>query len=205
MYKFTHVNLFPILISGSNIDRHLTDDEKRTVDLLSNDRKQNAGNNTSTVNTYVLNEHFPEIRKFIEHNIQHYVESAISAGDDVEFYITQSWLNWTEPGKSHHRHAHANSIISGVFYFNADPAVDRIYFYNDRTQQLRFSPKQYNMYNSEHWWLPCATGDVILFPSTLYHKVQPVVNKETRISLAFNVFARGSFGDDASTTSLFLK
>ena len=46
------------------------------------------------------------------------------------------------------------------------------------------------MWNSESWWFPVKTGDVILFPSSLIHMVETKQGTNTRISLAFNVFIK---------------
>ena len=54
------------------------------------------------------------INKFIEKCLNNFYQSVFSPRDDVEIYITQSWLNYTEPGQFHHKHAHPNSFVSGV-------------------------------------------------------------------------------------------
>ena len=38
----------------------------------------------------------------------------------IHLKITQSWINFTKKGEYHHPHAHPNSLISGVFYVEAD-------------------------------------------------------------------------------------
>ena len=40
--------------------------------------------------------------------------------EELDFYITQSWINITKPDEFHHEHFHTNSIISGVFYISTE-------------------------------------------------------------------------------------
>ena len=49
-----------------------------------------------------------------------------------------------------------------------------------------------------------ATGDIMLFPSSLTHMVQTVDADATRISIAFNTFPKGYIGDDLELTGLHL-
>ena len=48
------------------------------------------------------------------------------------------------------------------------------------------------------------TGDVILFPSSLTHMVETKQGDNTRISLAFNVFIKGTVGNNKNLTELII-
>ena len=64
--------------------------------------------------------------------------------------------------------------------------------------------KEYNLYNSETWWFPVKTLDVVLFPSSLTHRVEVKQGTNTRISLAFNTFIKGTVGNNKKLTELRL-
>ncbi len=130
--------------------------------------------------------------------------ATICPKNDVRLRITQSWLNWTKPGQFHHKHAHPNSLISGCFYVKANKSSDKIFVYNEGYQQIKFPPAEWNLYNSESWWFPIGTGDLIFFPSRLTHMVVPVEGDDTRVSLAFNTFPIGYVGDEDDLTALHL-
>jgi hypothetical protein len=91
-----------------------------------------------------------------------------------------------------------------VFYVNADPANDKIYFYNDTYRQIDVPPTDWNLYNSKSWWMEAKTGGLLLFPSSLTHTVQQVTADEDRISIAFNTFLKGNLGDNKDLTELKL-
>jgi uncharacterized protein (TIGR02466 family) len=198
----TH-HLFPTTIISSNIGRTITKEELEIVETYRKDLHKNVGNSNSK-HSYVLNKDFPEIKKFILYGIKTYVDSVFCPKYDIEFYITQSWLNWTNPKEFHHKHEHPNSIISGVFYFNAIEGKDRITFFKESYDRIRIEPKEWNYQNSKSWWLPIKTGDLMLFSSDTTHMVDLTESDETRISLAFNVFAKGYLGNEDSLTALHL-
>jgi len=64
--------------------------------------------------------------------------------------------------------------------------------------------EKFNAFNSKSWWFSIETGQVFLFPSYLSHAVETKQGKNTRISLAFNVFIKGITGSNGNNTELIL-
>ncbi len=190
-------NLFPTPIGFFNYDG------KIDIEFLAEQEQRSNEGNTSSVDKYILRK-LPDLTTFIEKCLHTYFMSTINPKNDVRLRITQSWLNWTKPGQYHHKHAHPNSLISGCFYVDANKETDKIFFYRDEYKQFKFPPIEWNTYNSESWWYPVGTGDLIFFPSSLIHMVQPVGGETTRISLAFNAFPTGHVGDEDELTALYL-
>jgi hypothetical protein len=91
-----------------------------------------------------------------------------------------------------------------VFYVQTN-ADDKIFFYKDGWQQIKFPPEQWNPYNSESWWFEAYAGRLILFPSSLTHMVPEVKGDDTRISLSFNTFPVGVVGEEMDLTGLRLE
>jgi uncharacterized protein (TIGR02466 family) len=195
-------NIFPTPIVRTTLGRDISQDELKIISDNKQLTSSNFGNVTSK-NTYILDS-LPNIKTKLEDSVDFYVNNIIKPQHNIEFYITQSWLNYTEPGKFHHKHTHSNSIISGSLYFNAQEGKDKIFFFNDSYTQIWCTPREWNQYNSVSWNFPVKTGDIILFPSNLPHSVEPTVSDDTRISLAFNVFVRGDLGDTSELTKLFI-
>ena len=196
--------IFPTPIYMSKLDRVLTPLELKFVDKNKKDFNKNDGNITSN-NNYILNEKpFANIKKELDLRVQDYFDKVISPANNITPYITQSWLNYTETNQYHHKHAHPNSLVSGVFYINCHEEHDKIKFFNDNYKTIKLEIKDWNMWNSESWWFPVKTGDVILFPSSLTHMVETKQGDNTRISLAFNVFIKGTVGNNKSLTELIL-
>jgi uncharacterized protein (TIGR02466 family) len=193
-------NLFPIPIGFFKYDGYVDIDFLNTQPQCSNEY------NTSSKDKYLLNhKQLFDLRQFIEKSIHEYFMATYCPKNDTRLKITQSWLNWTKPNQHHHKHAHPNSLISGCYYVNAHKDRDKIFFYRDAYQQIRFPPVEWNLYNSDSWWYPVGTGDIIIFPSSLTHMVRPVEGEDTRISLAFNTFPIGDIGDENELTALRLE
>ncbi len=71
-------------------------------------------------------------------------------------------------------------------------------------QQIKLPTENFNLFNSESWWFEVATGDLMLFPSSLTHMVETVKSDKTRISISFNTFPKGYVGEDLDLTGLHL-
>jgi uncharacterized protein (TIGR02466 family) len=195
-------NLFPTAVGFSKLGRDLTQQELDFI--IGQVRYPNEGNTTSENRKLLKSVELTEIREFIEDAMLEYFKSVHAPKFDVTPYITQSWSNYTEPGQYHHKHAHPNSIISGVFYPQADRESDKIYFYKDGYERIKLPAAEYNPHNSESWWFETGTGDLIIFPSHLTHMVQTKQGDGTRISISFNTFLKGYIGSDESLTGLHL-
>ena len=68
-----------------------------------------------------------------------------------------------------------------------------------------FEVDSYNAINSYVWDFMVQKNDLLLFPSSTIHKVKIKDVSNSRISLAFNVFAKGAFGNKNELTELILK
>ena len=62
----------------------------------------------------------------------------------------------------------------------------------------------YNIWNSETWWFALETGQLVMFPSSTTHQVETKQGDNTRISLAFNTFYKGTLGSNKDLTELIL-
>lgn len=193
---FVH-SLFPTAVGQFNLGREFSAEEIAFVE--SQKRYKNQGNTTSE-NRYVLKD-LSSLNEFINNSVLEYVNAIFAPKHKLSLRTTQSWLNYTKEGEFHHKHEHPNSFISGVLYIKADKTKDKIHFFKNGYQQIKLPTENYNLYNSESWWLPVGAGDLIFFPSSLTHMVQPVQGEE-RVSLAFNTFPVGAIGEEESLTAL---
>jgi uncharacterized protein (TIGR02466 family) len=195
-------NLFPIPIGMDRLPNKLTEAQLK---FLTTQKMQSNPGNMSSIDGYILDSHeLTSLRNELLKIVRKYFKAVYAPADDVDVYITQSWVNSTEPSKYHHVHSHPNSFISGVFYVHSERDVDKIMFYKNSHEFIQLIPTTWNVYNSKSWWYPVNTGDVILFPSSLTHEVPTTESSSNRISLAFNVFLKGRLGNDERRTELKL-
>jgi uncharacterized protein (TIGR02466 family) len=195
-------SLFPTAVLKNNIGRKFTKEELNFVEKNKNDVRQNEGNTTSAERYIFENKILKNLHNECLEMVNFYLKNVIIPKYKVSPYITQAWLNYTEPGQFHHRHAHANSYLSGVLYIHAEKE-DKIHFYKDvNYQNIKLTSEEFNIYNSDSWWIPVKTGDIVVFPSNFTHMVTNTESKNTRISLAFNTFLKGTIGDPDTLTEL---
>jgi len=200
--------IFPTSVYVVNRDSNLSSKEEIEIgEIVKEGMYRNSGNSTSN-NAYIFYGKLGKIKQFCEQQIKIYVNETINPKEELDFYITQSWLNITKPGEYHHEHSHANSIISGVFYISTEEddkfaVADPNFKIKDI---LKFEPKMFNMWNSNNWIFPVNNNELILFPSWLVHKVDPNEKAtKDRISISFNTFVRGTLGNRGSLSELILK
>ena len=200
-------SIFPTPIYTTRIDRAFTKQELQFV----KEQKKHCKNNTGNINTkdnYILNrKEFKNIKKYLDKCCKDYLDKIICPKNNIELYITQSWLNYTEPYQYHHKHEHPNSVVSGVLYFDSDIKNDKILFSHPipyQQIQPEIDNEKFNLWNSSTWFFPVQTGDLFMFPSSTTHQVETKKGTNTRISLAFNTFYKGTIGSNNSLTELIL-
>jgi uncharacterized protein (TIGR02466 family) len=196
--------IFPTPIYFSKLNREFTNKELLFIDKTKLDVYNNEGNKTSNDNYILNNKAFKDLKEELDLRVKDYFDKIICSANNITPYITQSWLNYTETNQYHHKHAHPNSLVSGVFYINCDEKFDKIKFFDENYKTIQPEIKEFNIWNSTSWWFSVKTGDVILFPSSLTHMVETKEGDNTRISLAFNVFIKGKVGNNKNLTELHL-
>ena len=202
--------LFPEPVYLSKLERKLTTQELKTINKFKDKSylkkdSTSGGNNIISNDKYILEDKtLKNLKKDLYTIVLDYFKTITCTDNSVVPYITQSWVNYTETNQYHHIHNHHNSYLSGVFYINADIKVDKITFYKVITDTIKLNVAKYNIFNASSWWYPVKSKDVILFPSHLNHGVENKKGNKTRISLAFNVFLKGTIGNKNELTELIL-
>ncbi len=155
---------------------------------------------TSTDKNVLERPAFEQARAIVLKELDFYTREVLAVSKEIEFYITNSWVNVHGRGDQAGAHMHNNSLISGVLYLKALEKSGDIVFHRDVHSLVPFPPaldldmESFNVYNCKSWGHKPKTGDICLFPSVVSHSVDPNDSAEERVSLAFNVFVRGRIG-----------
>lgn len=196
------IGLFPTPVGIYHLDRPLTKQEKDFIFNL--ETRPNMGNSTSVDNFLCDHKKMAKLKKFFLESVNSYFQTIYQPKHQVSLRLTQVWANYSQKSQWHHEHSHPNSFISGVFYVQSTE-LDKIYFTNPHnTRELQIASEIWNMFNSSSWWLPTDQNTLVLFPSTLKHRVDPVETETTRISISFNTYLVGEVGERDSLTGLSL-
>lgn len=171
----------------------------------------NSNNLRSETSNILDKSAFSEFRVWVEAKLS---DTAKELGYEFFLRITQSWFNKAEVGMWHHRHSHANSFISGIFYLT--PSGSQTWFsmpgiwprahddlsnishfpffgwYHPKTQEVLYR-------------FPTEPGTLVLFPSHLDHSVNEHDLEYPRYTISFNTFPWGVFGAEEGYSLLDVK
>jgi len=198
--------LFPEPVYFSKLERALTKEELKVADEYKKKTYPSIGNTISNANYILENKTLKNLKKDLHTKVIDYFDKIVCTDNSITPYITQSWISYTETNQFHHKHSHPNSYISGVFYIDAQKEVDSITFCKPPAHEtIKLTPTKYNLFNSTTCSFPVETGNIFLFPSSLTHGVDKKKGTNTRISLSFNTFIKGTLGDKKASTQLVLK
>ena len=192
--------LFPIPIGITHIDKVLNKKILEFIKIKQLKFIKNAGGGGNSISSdlYILeNDELSDIKKVLTDYVNEYFQEVVSPGKDKKLYITNSWINVSKNGDSHHAHKHPNSIVSAVLYVDTCEG-DTFSFINEHNNMfgnLRFSPTN-TRWTPPEWNVQVTTNTVVLFPSNLPHMVLPRPNicTGTRVSLSFNTWIKGVIG-----------
>lgn len=182
-----------------------TDSEKKYISDL--EMFDNIGN-SMTKNDKVLDSHeLSDLKSFIDEQILVFKKSLLRIKDENEIYITQSWVNKSNPNQFHPKHKHPNSIISGVMFLdeNNNGSLPPIRFH--RTLEMfpvEFSFDDLNEFNASCREFDPVRGMLMLFPSLLEHDVEKNTSDRVRTSISFNTYVRGMVGGREQLTEVFI-
>ena len=199
-------HLFPEPLYFSKLERVLTKKELKIFNEHKKKTKKNLGNSRTNDNYVLEHKALKNLKKDLNQKIINYFNEVICCTNTTIPYITQSWINYTKENQFHHRHAHPNSLVSGIFYISADKKVDSITFSKvSLDERIKLNITKYNIFNSSSCTFPVETGNILLFRSSLEHGVKNKKGNNIRISLSFNIFIKGTVGNKEELTELILK
>jgi uncharacterized protein (TIGR02466 family) len=198
-------SLFGVPIYSADVDPI----SSKSIDYIINLPFQRMQNGFITENVTLLDDpNCLEIKNKILNAFNDYAYNLLKIKPETEFYITTSWAVKFLPGGSAHEHSHTNSLFSGTLYLKAAEDTGQITFHNYQ-KYLNFSSPtisleftEQNIFNSSTWSITPVENQIIIFPSNLMHSVDMNNSKDDRISVAFNLFARGNFGYRESALSI---
>jgi len=110
--------------------------------------------------------------------------------------IGNMWANINPPGGYNRPHIHPNSHFSGVYYIKAPQNSGDIVFNDPRSGAHMIMPERIkDIKPPSHLWrevrINPLEGRLIMFPSWLWHCVDPNESNDIRISVSFNFIQKG--------------
>ena len=143
---------------------------------------------------------FKSMKDIVFSHVKKYEKDVCGFKSSLSFKLTESWYRETVPGHNHPDHNHPNSMLSGVVYLNvpkgdeSHEGINLIHIENrgvfkNHDFRYDYTPTKYNQIST---FIPVETGDIVLFPSYLYHYVSRNESEnESRRVISFNTFIQG--------------
>ena len=142
------------------------------------------------------------IKKVINKKIKQVIDSYLEY--NVRHKIVTSWATKSHPNNDDEMHQHRNYWLSACYYPHGNKQDNfKINFKSNKQEHWSIPIKKYNMFNSEFYSLEIEKGDLIIFPSNLFHCPDKNVSSIIRHSLAINILPVGKIG--VSDSELIIK
>jgi uncharacterized protein (TIGR02466 family) len=188
------INIMPIFINFLAVDSLRLDNDG--IEKFCLERKMNNSGRVISngggwqsdnldLATPELAELFAEVRKRLDE-----LHRAFEFNTAMRQVITEAWININHKGHFNYSHDHPGSLFSAVYYVNGGADKGELEF------KTPIAPHTYtisdemvgsfNSFTGHAMVIPPVTGDLLIFPSWLLHRVNMSQSEEARISIAFN-------------------
>ena len=189
--------LFPSIIHQVEMDNY-DDIRKEVISYVYEERRKDPkGVNHSNTGGWQSTDTIHTSTNILSSTINSLIGEYLSERDmiflDKDMVIETMWVNINTKGSINVAHIHPGSHWSGVMWIKVPPNSGKIWFdsphnfhgydeisvYNERFKKDFLNYLDYYFFPTE--------GNFILFPSYLYHRVEPNKSREDRISVSFNI------------------
>jgi len=113
--------------------------------------------------------------------------------DILEIYITKAWATYTIKNQSIHSHRHMASHYSFVYYPYAEEQGDLVFIDDEGSKTGLNIPVRKEYFtkftdvNYSSAIYPAKTGNIVIFPSMIFHETQINTTDKPRISISGDI------------------
>jgi len=113
--------------------------------------------------------------------------------EGMEPFVAQVWANKTPKGGWVHSHIHLSIPFTALLYVDASPEQGNLVLENPLDFVLGAQPINYHKKIQFEYEVKVNTGDFIIFPAWLRHKVLPNTIDTPRLILGLNYIGKGNY------------
>tara|TARA_Y100000590_G_scaffold429291_1_gene541711 strand:+ start:1602 stop:2207 length:606 start_codon:yes stop_codon:yes gene_type:complete len=167
--------------------------ENYILNLRKNDEKGQNKSNAGGWHSPNFDIHNDEAaKKFVETFEKYYKNVIIEMGwkyDPERVKMEGIWSIINKKGSFNIQHNHPNSYLSSAYYVRYPKDSGNIKFYDPREQKSIRYPniKKFTDLSAPIVQITPEEGDLLIFPSYLYHSVGENLSKDDRIVVSFNI------------------
>ena len=186
---------FPTIIYAKDVQLDNRLFEREVIEWSKKDkgiRRTNMIGWHSTTEMHKIPVFKPLVYELFKMQMEIYKEELLSR----EPIIGNMWANINPPGGYNRPHIHPNSHFSGVYYIKAPQNSGEIVFNDPRSAAHMVMPERVkDIKPPSHLWREVRVnpleGRMLMFPSWLWHCVEPNESNDIRISVSFNFIQKG--------------
>ena len=203
--SLSKTNYFPTMIFQFDVDNH--DELNRSLlESIYAERERDRGgvNKSNTAQLGSWHSHTglhknPEYAELLSHvgSVMSRMSKELSYATDHVLKVTTMWSIINPPGNGNRAHVHPGCLWSGVYYVHAQEGAGQIEFVDPRTVVIMNQAKYIGKKKRPRdCWTKVdykpVPGRILIFPSWLYHGVDPNMSKESgrkadRVIVSFNI------------------
>jgi uncharacterized protein (TIGR02466 family) len=175
------------------VDYDIPDTNLMILDYIYYLEKSSEGVSKTNIGGWQSEDNFFESKntQILVKNLENSI-SAIQEGLQItnSLYIDGAWANINRTGHFNARHVHPRSYLSGVYYVQASQNSGSIVFHSPVNCKEMIEPSYFELstITANVMKYEPKVGRCIIFPSWLYHSVEPNFSSDDRISISFNIF-----------------
>jgi uncharacterized protein (TIGR02466 family) len=185
---------FPTLIHAEDVELDNKLFEKEIIEWSKKDegvKKTNVNGWHSQTNMFEIPVFKPLVDELFKMQHEVYKSEWLDRGPK----LGNMWANINYSGGYNKPHIHPNSLFSGVYYIKTPPNCGKIVFNDPRPGVQCNMPTRQRGKPPPHLWREVSidpkVGRIIMFPSWLWHSVEPNQSNDMRISVSFNFLQNG--------------
>lgn len=185
----------PIFPAGAVVRYKNAEHADISLDGLEFSTDSSSGTETTPNNLNVLDDpRFAALSTFLHDCVKDFLDN-VYCYEYENFKIVHAWVNRAAEGGYQRMHYHGNSVVSGVYYLQADPQQSAPLMFDKaeiNTQPyMAIAAREQTLFTANRVAYPSETGIAYLFPSQILHGYEMPTRGDERISLAFNVMLGG--------------
>ena len=185
---------FPTLIYAKDVDLN-TDQLANDIVAWSRQDKGVTKTNVKGWHSETNMHEMPQFKSLVDELFKMQFEVFKEEWLDREPRLGNMWANINPPGGYNRPHIHANSLFSGVYYIKAPANSGKLVCNDPRPGAQTVMPTRKKGQPPKHLWrevhLEPKVNRIIMFPSWLWHNVEPNESSDIRISVSFNFIQHG--------------
>ena len=185
---------FPTLIHAEDVELDNKLFEKEIIEWSKKDegvKKTNVNGWHSQTNMFEIPVFKPLVDELFKMQHEVYKSEWLDRGPK----LGNMWANINYSGGYNKPHIHPNSLFSGVYYIKTPLNCGKIVFNDPRPGVQCNMPTRQRGKPPPHLWREVSidpkVGRIIMFPSWLWHSVEPNQSNDMRISVSFNFLQNG--------------